>query len=58
MEGNQTWFAREDYVEESWKLLDPLLKNPPTPATYDPGTWGPEAASVVTEPPGGWINPV
>ena len=24
MAGNQTWFAREDYVEEAWRIVDPL----------------------------------
>ena len=41
MEGNQTWFAREDYVEESWRIIDPVLANLPAPYLYDPGTWGP-----------------
>ena len=25
MAGNQTWFAREDYVEEAWRIIDPIL---------------------------------
>jgi glucose-6-phosphate 1-dehydrogenase len=57
MEGNQTWFAREDYVEQSWALLDPVFKNPPTPLPYGPGTWGPEAAAKIVTTSGGWCNP-
>jgi glucose-6-phosphate 1-dehydrogenase len=57
MEGNQTWFAREDYVEESWRILDPLLANPPAPYAYAPGTWGPPEADKLAETPGGWWNP-
>jgi glucose-6-phosphate 1-dehydrogenase len=57
MQGNQTWFAREDYVEESWRILDPILKNPPTPLVYRPGTWGPAAPPTFEAPPGGWSNP-
>ncbi|MBV8630831.1 MAG: glucose-6-phosphate dehydrogenase [Silvibacterium sp.] len=57
MEGNQIWFAREDYVEQSWALLDPLLKNPPAPFPYDPGTWGPPEAANLIETAGGWWNP-
>jgi glucose-6-phosphate 1-dehydrogenase len=57
MEGNQTWFAREDYVEQSWQLLEPILKNPPKPLPYDPGTWGPDAAAKAVETPGGWLDP-
>ncbi len=57
MRGYQTWFAREDYVEESWRILDPVLKNPPSPLTYKPGTWGPPNVTPAVTPPGGWVNP-
>src|SRR5277367_6690382 len=57
MEGNQTWFAREDYVEESWRILDPTLANLPAPYAYDPGTWGPAEASRLISVPSGWSNP-
>jgi glucose-6-phosphate 1-dehydrogenase len=55
MQGNQTWFAREDYVEESWRILDPLLKAQPRPLIYRPGTWGPSETGSFTPPPGGWF---
>lgn len=57
MRGNQTWFAREDYVEESWRILDPVLKGGLVPLTYKPGTWGPPNATPAVTPPGGWVNP-
>jgi glucose-6-phosphate 1-dehydrogenase len=57
MEGNQTWFAREDYVEESWRILDPALANLPAPYAYDPGSWGPVEASRLIQEPGGWSIP-
>jgi glucose-6-phosphate 1-dehydrogenase len=57
MQGNQTWFAREDYVEESWRILDPVLKNHPKPLVYQPGTWGPSETGSFTVPPGGWSSP-
>jgi glucose-6-phosphate 1-dehydrogenase len=57
MQGNQTWFAREDYVEESWRILDPVLKNPPKPLIYQPGTWGPSVPGSFALPPGGWVSP-
>jgi glucose-6-phosphate 1-dehydrogenase len=57
MQGNQTWFAREDYVEESWRILDPVLKNPPKPLVYPPGTWGPTEIGDFKPPPGGWSSP-
>lgn len=57
MQGNQTWFAREDYVEESWRILDPVLKARPKPLIYQPGTWGPELKENCTIPSGGWLDP-
>jgi glucose-6-phosphate 1-dehydrogenase len=57
MEGNQTWFAREDYVEASWRIIDPILSNHPKPVGYEPGSWGPEEANKMTEEFGGWTNP-
>jgi glucose-6-phosphate 1-dehydrogenase len=48
-------FARQDYVEEAWRIVDPVL-DPATPVHgYEPGTWGP-ADSAVT-PAGGWFIP-
>ena len=28
MSGDSSHFAREDYVEEAWRIVDPILKNP------------------------------
>src|SRR6185312_3266615 len=56
--GNQTWFAREDYVEESWRIVDPVLKDPPKPLVYQPGTWGPTEIGSFQPPPGGWSSPL
>ncbi len=55
--GNQARFARVDYVEEAWRILDPLLKNLPPVHTYKPGTWGPAEAEKLAEADGGWLNP-
>jgi glucose-6-phosphate 1-dehydrogenase len=57
MTGNTTSFAREDYVEEAWRIVDPVLKQDTPVYAYDPGTWGPEEVDKVM-PPGGWQNPV
>ncbi len=54
MAGDATIFAREDYVEEAWRIVDPILKAGTPVYEYDNGTWGP-AQSVA--PPGGWHNP-
>ena len=57
MEGDATLFAREDYVEEAWRIVDPVLKQDTPVHPYEPGTWGPAEVSAVT-PPGGWADPV
>jgi glucose-6-phosphate 1-dehydrogenase len=57
MRGDQTLFAREDYVEEAWRIVDPVLKAGTPLQEYEPGSWGPEEIEKVT-PPGGWQDPV
>jgi glucose-6-phosphate 1-dehydrogenase len=57
MAGDATSFAREDYVEEAWRIVDPILKDGSPIYEYDKGAWGPAEAEKVT-PPGGWHNPV
>jgi glucose-6-phosphate 1-dehydrogenase len=55
LEGDATLFARMDYVEESWRIVDPILAAGTPVAEYDPGTWGPGRAEEIA-PPGGWAN--
>jgi glucose-6-phosphate 1-dehydrogenase len=57
MAGDATLFAREDYVEEAWRIVDPALKASTQLYEYDPKTWGPAEVESVA-PPGGWSNPV
>ena len=57
MAGDATLFAREDYVEEAWRIVDPVLKAGAPLHEYEPKTWGPIGNGNVT-PPGGWHNPV
>jgi len=57
MAGDATLFAREDYVEEAWRIVDPVLKTGTPVHAYEPGTWGPSEVSAVT-PSGGWSDPV
>jgi glucose-6-phosphate 1-dehydrogenase len=57
MRGDPTLFAREDSVEEAWRIVDPVL-NADTPVyEYEPNTWGPKEVDQVVCPPGGWQNP-
>jgi len=57
MEGDSTLFAREDYVEEAWRIVDPVLKGGTPVYEYEPGTWGPKEVDSKVSPPGGWQNP-
>jgi len=56
MDGDSTLFAREDYVEEAWRIVEPILKNSTPVYQYAPGTWGPQEVERVT-PPAAWSNP-
>jgi glucose-6-phosphate 1-dehydrogenase len=56
MTGYAVHFARQDYVEESWRIVDPILDNVTPIHEYEPGTWGPKEADAVG-PEGGWYNP-
>jgi glucose-6-phosphate 1-dehydrogenase len=58
MAGDATLFAREDYVEEAWRIVDPVLKATTPVFEYEPNTWGPAEAEKRACPSGGWSNPV
>jgi glucose-6-phosphate 1-dehydrogenase len=58
MEGDATLFAREDYVEEAWRIVDPAIRAKTPVAEYEPGTWGPPEADRAVMPADGWQNPV
>jgi glucose-6-phosphate 1-dehydrogenase len=54
--GNSSRFARQDYVEEAWRIVDPVLDNVTPIYPYAPGTWGPPEADPLA-PPKGWFDP-
>jgi len=58
MAGDATLFAREDYVEEAWRIVDPVLKEGTPVLEYDPNTWGPGEVHQRVAPVGGWQNPI
>jgi glucose-6-phosphate 1-dehydrogenase len=57
LSGDATLFAREDYVEEAWRIVDPVLATATPLFEYDPQTWGPPEASHVISDVEGWHNP-
>jgi glucose-6-phosphate 1-dehydrogenase len=57
LHGEASDFAREDMVEESWRIVQPLLDDPPPVVPYSRGSWGPEEADRLTRGLGGWHEP-
>jgi glucose-6-phosphate 1-dehydrogenase len=55
--GDAKHFARQDMVEETWRIVQPLLDAPPPCESYAPGTWGPPAAVKLAAHSGGWHTP-
>jgi glucose-6-phosphate 1-dehydrogenase len=58
MAADATLFASEDYVEEAWRIVDPVLKANTPVYEYEPGTWGPAEVNQRIVPTDGWNNPV
>jgi glucose-6-phosphate 1-dehydrogenase len=57
MNGDRTLFARQDYVEEAWRIVDPVLKEATPVYEYEAGSWGPHEVDKNVTPPCGWLNP-
>jgi glucose-6-phosphate 1-dehydrogenase len=57
MIGDSTRFTRQDAVEETWRVMQPLLDAPPPIHPYAQGSWGPEAANDLVAGHGRWHEP-
>ena len=57
LEGDSAPFTRQDSVEETWRVLAPLLEHPPPVHLYAPGTWGPKEGERLLEGFGRWHGP-
>ncbi len=55
--GDHSLFTREDSVEESWRIVQPLLDDPPPVQPYVPGSWGPADAQRLVRGHPGWHEP-
>jgi glucose-6-phosphate 1-dehydrogenase len=59
MEGDESLFAREDYVEEAWRIVDGVLASETPIYVYPQDSWGPDVVDRALAPPsGGWQDPV
>jgi glucose-6-phosphate 1-dehydrogenase len=57
IDGDPELFPTEAAIEETWRIVQPLLDDPGEVETYAPGTWGPEQASHLLTGHGGWRKP-
>ncbi|MBV9362914.1 MAG: glucose-6-phosphate dehydrogenase [Solirubrobacterales bacterium] len=55
--GDSTHFTRQDNVEETWRIVQPLLDSPPALHPYAKGSWGPAEAHDLVAHYGGWHGP-
>jgi glucose-6-phosphate 1-dehydrogenase len=57
LHGDPALFTREDSIEETWRIVQPLLDTPPPVEPYKPGSWGPAAADKLLSGYPGWRDP-
>jgi glucose-6-phosphate 1-dehydrogenase len=55
--GDRFLFTRQDAVEETWRILQPLVDNPPAPVSYPQGSWGPTEADLLVRGHAPWQLP-
>jgi glucose-6-phosphate 1-dehydrogenase len=57
MVGDSKRFTRQDNIEQTWRIMGPLVEKPPKVHPYKPGSWGPKAADKLVADYGGWHEP-
>ncbi|MGH3066649.1 MAG: glucose-6-phosphate dehydrogenase [Gaiellaceae bacterium] len=57
LRGESTLFPRWTVIEETWRIVQPLLDAPPRVELYEPKTWGPAASHDLAARHGGWREP-
>ena len=57
LRGDSTLFPRFEVIEETWRIVQPLLDSPPPIEPYEKGTWGPASADLLAAEHGGWREP-
>ncbi len=57
LHGQAALFTREDSVEETWRIVQPLLDAPPPVETYARGSWGPAGADALVAGYPRWREP-
>jgi glucose-6-phosphate 1-dehydrogenase len=57
IDGDPSRFPSEDAIEQTWRIVQPLLDAPPPVMPYERGTWGPEGSAKLISDHGGWRQP-
>jgi glucose-6-phosphate 1-dehydrogenase len=57
MEGDGERFTRQDGIEETWRVMEPLLEHPAPVHPYAPGSWGPQEGEKLVAGFGAWHGP-
>jgi glucose-6-phosphate 1-dehydrogenase len=57
LRGDRSHFTRQDAIEETWRIVQPVLDSPPPVQAYEQGSWGPKDADRITAGHGGWHEP-
>ncbi len=57
LDGDPELFARQDGIEAAWRIVDPVLADPPPVLGYEPGSSGPREADRIAADAGGWRDP-
>jgi len=57
LRGDTSLFPRWDVIEETWRIVQPLLDDPPPVEKYRAGTWGPKRVANLARRHGGWREP-
>jgi glucose-6-phosphate 1-dehydrogenase len=57
LDDDSSRFPSQDSIEQTWRILQPLLDDPPPIETYEAGSWGPESAAKLVNSHGGWRDP-
>ncbi len=57
LKGDSTRFTRQDSIDETWRIMQPLLDSPPPIHPYAPGSWGPKEGERLVAGYGAWHGP-
>jgi glucose-6-phosphate 1-dehydrogenase len=58
LRGDSELFGRQDIVDAQWRIVEPVLADPPACEVYEPGSWGPKSAEALIGADGPWRDPL